>query len=66
MSKAPRITSKGALGCLVEDIDLAQVSDEQMQLLKAAFAEHEVLFFENQSLAPAAQLLSRRVGEIST
>ena len=50
MSKALRITSKGALGCLVEDIDLAQVSDEQMQLLKAAFAEHEVLFFENQSL----------------
>ena len=44
MSKAPRITSKGALGCLVEDIDLAQVSDEQMQLLKAAFAGGVIAF----------------------
>ena len=66
MSKAPQITSKGALGCLVEDIDLAQVSDEQMQLLKAAFAEHEVLFFENQSLAPAAHLaFASRWGDIN-
>ena len=60
------MTSKGALGCLVEDIDLTRVSDEQMQLLKEAFAEHEVLFFENQSMAPAAHLaFASRWGDIN-
>jgi len=66
MSKALQMTSKGALGCLVKDIDLAQVSDEQLQQLKAAFAEHEVLFFENQSMAPEAHLaLASRWGDIN-
>ena len=56
MSNTLQITSQGALGALVKNIDLAQVTDDQLQQLRQAFAEHEVLFFENQGMAPEAHL----------
>ena len=66
MSGDLKITSKGALGALVEGVDLTQVTPEQMGALEQAFAQHEVLFFENQSLAPEAHLaFAERWGEIN-
>ena len=56
MSGDLKITSKGALGALVEGVDLAQVTPQQMVELEQAYADHEVLFFENQNLAPEAHL----------
>ena len=56
MSNALQISSQGALGALVKNVDLAQVTDDQLQQLRLAFAEHEVLFFENQGMAPETHL----------
>ena len=66
MSGDLKITSKGALGALVEGVDLSQVTPQQMGELAQAFADHEVLFFEHQSLAPQAHLaFAERWGEIN-
>ena len=66
MSGDLKITSKGALGALVEGVDLAQVTPQQMVELEQAYADHEVLFFENQNLAPEAHLaFAERWGEIN-
>ena len=66
MSGDLKITSKGALGALVEGVDLSQVTPQQMGELAQAFADHEVLFFEHQSLAPEAHLaFAERWGEIN-
>ncbi|MBT3603672.1 MAG: taurine dioxygenase [Candidatus Latescibacteria bacterium] len=50
----------------VLDIDLAHVSDEKtITALKAALAEHGVLFFRQQDITPAQQKeLCRRFGEL--
>ena len=66
MSNTLQITSQGALGALVKNIDLAQVTYDQLQQLRQAFAEHEVLFFENQGMAPETHLaFAQRWGDIN-
>lgn len=66
MGNQLKLKSLGALGALVEDIDLCQVTPDQLNALKHAFAEHEVLFFEDQNLTPEAHLaFAERWGEIN-
>ena len=66
MSGDLKITSKGAVGALVEGVDLGQVTPQQMGELEQAFADHEVLFFENQNLTPQAHLaFAERWGAIN-
>lgn len=66
MSEQLTITSMGALGAKVEGVDLCQVTPEQLAQLKQAFADYEVLFFEQQDLPPEAHLaFAERWGEIN-
>jgi len=66
MGEQLKLKSLGAVGALVEDIDLSQVTPDQLNALKRAFADHEVLFFENQDLPPEAHLaFAERWGEIN-
>ncbi len=52
-------------GMIVEDIQLAQLSDEEIVELRRAFAEHGVLFFYNQDLPPAEHLrFAKRFGTL--
>jgi taurine dioxygenase len=60
------IASTGAVGALVENIDLAQVTPGQILELQQAFADHEVLFFRHQQLTPEAHLaFAESWGEIN-
>ena len=44
----------GALGAEIQGIDLAQpLPTEEIRNLRAAFLEHQVIFFRNQTLTPA-------------
>ena len=56
----------GALGAEVHGIDLAtELSDEIIDQIRAAFVEHHVLFFREQSLDPAQQAaFGARFGEL--
>src|SRR5438105_14083510 len=55
----------GALGAEILGIDLgADVSDEAIAAIRAAWLEHLVIFFRDQQLEPAQLLaLARRFGE---
>ena len=45
----------GNIGALVKDVDLTQtLSDETAHTLQTGLAEHQVLFFRDQALTPAA------------
>ncbi|KXF81999.1 TauD/TfdA dioxygenase family protein [Enterovibrio coralii] len=53
------------IGALVEDVDLAQLSDEDFDLIYQAFLKHKVIFFRRQTLTAAEHLsLARRFGEL--
>jgi len=52
-------------GMVVEDVQLAQLSDKEIAELRQAFAEHGVLFFYNQDLPPAEHLrFAKRFGKL--
>ena len=56
-----------AAGCgmLVEGVQLAQLSDPEIEELRTAFATHGVLFLRNQELPPAEHLrFARRFGDL--
>ncbi len=66
-SCAPVITPlSGVLGAKVDGIDLRNVSDEAMQVLRAAFLEHCILIYPGQqALTPAEQVaFAARWGEV--
>ena len=53
------------LGARVTGLALADVSDDDLAGIQAAIADHKVLFFPDQRLAPAEHLaFARRMGEI--
>ena len=58
----------GALGALVEGVDLASELDANtVAEIRRAFLEHHVLFFRDQNLIPETQLaFGRRFGELDT
>ena len=59
--------TKFAPGCGAEvmDIQLATLSEEQLQKVRDAFAEHGLLFFRDQQLSPEDHLaFARRFGEV--
>ena len=46
----------GALGAEITGVDLSQdLSDETIAAIRAAFLEHQVVFFRDQALTPAQQ-----------
>ena len=49
-------TPIGAVGAEVDGIDLNMISDEDLENLKALFAENSLLFFRDQELSPEAHL----------
>ncbi len=52
-------------GMVVEDVQLAQLSDDDIAALRKVFAEHGVLFFYNQDLPPAEHLrFAQRFGTL--
>ena len=52
-------------GALVSGIQLATLSDNELTELRAAFAEHGVLFFRDQDFPPAQHLeFAERFGSI--
>ncbi len=52
-------------GVTVDNVQLAALDDAQLQALRAAFAEHGVLFFREQALSPEQHLgFAKRFGEL--
>jgi len=52
-------------GAVIDGIQLAKLSDAQMQTLREAFAQHGLLFFRDQELSPEDHLaFARRLGKI--
>jgi len=49
-------TPIGAVGAEVDGIDLNMISDDDLENLKALFAENGLLFFRDQELSPEAHL----------
>ena len=41
-----------AVGALIGNVDLAQVTDEQFQAIRQAYVDHGVIFFREQNLTP--------------
>lgn len=57
--------ASAAVGGLVEDVDLAHVTDDQFAELRDAFHRHGALFFRNQSLTPEQHIgFAERWGDI--
>ncbi len=55
----------GAIGAVVEDIDLTKLSDAAFRALYEAWLDYEVLFFHDQKLTPEAHVaLGRRFGDL--
>jgi taurine dioxygenase len=53
----------GALGAEIEGVDLRDVTDALMKEIRAAWLEHLVIFFRDQSLTPAQYMaFAKRVG----
>jgi alpha-ketoglutarate-dependent taurine dioxygenase len=54
-------------GVQVHDVDLSEATDEQVRAIRAALAEHKVLFFAGQhGLDPDRQVaLGRRLGQVT-
>ena len=47
----------GALGAEIQDVDLsAELSDNLIGAIRSAFAEHQVIFFRDQTLTAEQQL----------
>lgn len=57
----------GALGAEISGIDLAaELSDETIAAIRAAYVEHQVIFFRDQDLTPAQQVaFGRRFGPLN-
>ena len=52
-------------GAVVSDLQLATMSDTQLEKLRAAFTEHGLLFFRDQELPPEEHLrFANRFGQI--
>ena len=52
-------------GMLVEDVQLADLSDADIEELRSHFADHGAIFFRDQALPPAEHLrFARRFGEL--
>lgn len=55
----------GGCGAEVTNVQLAQLSDSELEALRGAFGEHGLLFFREQELSPDAHLaFARRWGPI--
>ena len=56
----------GRVGAEVRGVDLNRLTDEELDEIRSAFADHEVLFFPAQNLTPEAHIgFAERVGEIN-
>ena len=68
MAPYRRIEAKpiaGALGAEIASVDLGKLDDETFREVEAAWLEHLVVFFRNQTLTPEQQIaFARRFGEI--
>ena len=61
-----QIEPTGAVGARVTGIDLNALADDEFAALQAAFAEHSVLFVEDQHLTPEAHIkVAERWSEIN-
>lgn len=57
----------GYIGAELTGYDLGQLNDADLETVKEAFVEHQVLFFRRQTLSPESLLaLARRFGRIET
>src|SRR5262249_14488237 len=55
----------GALGAEISNVDLSMLDDETFRQIEAAWLEHLVVFFRNQTLTPEQQIaFAKRFGEI--
>ena len=55
----------GALGAEIANVDLGTFDDETFREIEAAWLEHLVVFFRNQTLTPEQQIaFAKRFGEI--
>jgi taurine dioxygenase len=55
----------GALGAEIRGVNLARLDDDTFKEIKAAWLEHLVVFFRDQSITPEQQLsFAKRFGEI--
>ena len=55
----------GALGAEIANVDLRTMDDETFREIEAAWLEHLVVFFRNQTLRPEQQIaFAKRFGEI--
>jgi taurine dioxygenase len=55
----------GALGAEIANVDLSTLDDETFRQIEAAWLEHLVVFFRNQTLMPEPQIaFAKRFGEI--
>ena len=55
----------GALGAEIANVDLSTLDDETFSQIEAAWLEHLVVFFRNQTLTPEQQIaFAKRFGEI--
>jgi taurine dioxygenase len=55
----------GALGAEISNADLSMLDDETFRQIEAAWLEHLVVFFRNQTLTPEQQIaFAKRFGEI--
>ena len=55
----------GALGAEIGGVDLATLGDETFKEIEAAWLEHLVVFFRNQTITPEQQIaFAKRFGEI--
>jgi len=55
----------GALGAEIANVDLSTLDDETFRQIEAAWLEHLVVFFRNQTLMPEQQIaFAKRFGEI--
>ena len=55
----------GALGAEIANVDLGRLDDETFKDIEAAWLEHLVVFFRNQTLKPEQQIaFAKRFGEI--
>lgn len=53
------------IGALVEGVNLADLSDQQFEVLYQAYLKHKVLFFRDQGMTPKQQIrLAKRFGEL--
>ena len=56
----------GALGAEISNVDLSMLDDETFRQIEAAWLEHLVVFFRNQTLTPEQQIALRSVLAKST